>query len=560
VRVVYPPAGATIAVRDSTFIFGSVGSGRASLSINGAPVTVEPNGSFLAWLPVPPATAPAYAIVAARGADTVRVNHRVVIPSVRPPLADTGRLVVDSTSVFPRTPREVQRGELVRVSVRAPATATVHVVPSTGPAIPLVNVSRATGRDGDDPLLWATDLRAEELARGATLSIARGADTVRLPLGQVSIADTMPRFAVIGVAPSVVPDTDRVVIGKPFPGGTYKWFLLPGTIVQVTGRIGDAVRVRLDSSLEIWLDSTEVRPLPAGTPAPRRVTANARVAAGAGYSDVVIPIGERPAYLMTQTDRTLELTLYGVQGNTDITSFVANDSLVRQVTWRQEGTDRAHYTLELAEAPFGYLVLWRNGAFVVRVRQRPAVDSRAPLKGLTIAVNAGHPPAGSTGPTGLYEAVPTLEISRRLARILEARGARVVMVRTTPDALALALRPVIARRGGAHAFVSIHLNALPDGINPYRAHGTGTYYFYPQSEPLARVVQSALVGRLGLPNLGVFYDNLSDIRQTWMPSVLCEGAFIIIPAQEAALRTPEFQERYAQGVADGLEAYFRTLK
>jgi N-acetylmuramoyl-L-alanine amidase len=41
--------------------------------------------------------------------------------------------------------------------------------------------------------------------------------------------------------------------------------------------------------------------------------------------------------------------------------------------------------------------------------------------------------------------------------------------------------------------------------------------------------------------------------------VLCEGAFVILPDQEAALRTPEYQERYARGVADGVEAYFRSL-
>ena len=45
-----------------------------------------------------------------------------------------------------------------------------------------------------------------------------------------------------------------------------------------------------------------------------------------------------------------------------------------------------------------------------------------------------------------------------------------------------------------------------------------------------------------------------------MPSVLCEGAFLMIPEQEAALRTPEFQDAYARGVAEGLEEYFRTLR
>jgi N-acetylmuramoyl-L-alanine amidase len=45
----------------------------------------------------------------------------------------------------------------------------------------------------------------------------------------------------------------------------------------------------------------------------------------------------------------------------------------------------------------------------------------------------------------------------------------------------------------------------------------------------------------------------------WMPSLICEGAFLMVPEQENAVRTAEFQERYARGVADGVEAYFRLF-
>ena len=38
-----------------------------------------------------------------------------------------------------------------------------------------------------------------------------------------------------------------------------------------------------------------------------------------------------------------------------------------------------------------------------------------------------------------------------------------------------------------------------------------------------------------------------------------EGAFLMVPEQENAVKTPEFQERYARGVADGIEAYFRLF-
>src|SRR5678816_851597 len=52
IQVVYPDSAARIEVRDSTFVFGSVGDGAASLHINGASVPVSPNGAWLAWIPV----------------------------------------------------------------------------------------------------------------------------------------------------------------------------------------------------------------------------------------------------------------------------------------------------------------------------------------------------------------------------------------------------------------------------------------------------------------------------------------------------------------------------
>ena len=117
-----------------------------------------------------------------------------------------------------------------------------------------------------------------------------------------------------------------------------------------------------------------------------------------------------------------------------------------------------------------------------------------------------------------------------------------------------------ARRANAEAFVSVHFNAYPDGVNPFRArNGTNTYFFFDHAEPLARAVQRGLVREIGLPDMGINYDNLAVARQSWMPAILCEGAFLMIPEQEAALRDEAFQKRYAKGIADGLEEYFRAL-
>ncbi|HEU4566203.1 MAG TPA: N-acetylmuramoyl-L-alanine amidase, partial [Gemmatimonadaceae bacterium] len=398
------------------------------------------------------------------------------------------------------------------------------------------------------------------LRAGATVVVARGADTVRLRVPPVQpVADSLPRWALLGAETPAASDTDRVVIVRPTPGGTYKWFLLPGTQVEVTGRSGDFARIRLDGALEAWVSTSEVRPLPAGFAAPRRVASNARLVPQPGWVDFVLPVGDRPPYLVEEGERELVLTLYGTQATTDIINYRSSDSLVRVVTWEPLSATRSRYTLRLASAPFGYLVLWDGGNLILRVRRPPAVRADAPLRGRTIVVDPGHPPIGATGPTGLYEADATLAIGTRLREELERRGARVVMTRTTAAPVALGDRPIIARRADAEALISIHLNALPDGINPFTAHGTGTYFFHPQAEPLARAVQAGMVRRMGLRDLGVYYDNLALARPTWMPAILCEGAFIMMPEQEAALRTPAFQAAYARGVADGVERWFRSL-
>lgn len=549
-RVVYPPAGALIAAPDSNFVLGSVGSGDALLSINEARVPVLPNGSFLAFLAMPPREQPVYDIVVVRGADTVRLRHPITRPRAPVPLATGGPQLADAASLAPTGLHLRLPGEAIRLSIRAAPDTRVDLVAAVGARVTL---PPAIG----DSILREADVPVELLADGAMIVATRGSDSLRVSAPRAAVV-AAGALAMVGVAPSTLPDTDRVVIGRPVRGGTYKWFLLPGTVVEVTGQSNDAVRVRLDRDLHVWVDSTEIGLLPAGSARPLRVVGNGRVVVGptGEWTDVVLPLAAPAPYAVEPTADGLELTLHGVTANTDIINYATADSLVARITWEQERTDRARYRVSLRETLAGYLVLWRPGALVLRLRRMPRVDAARPLAGLTIAVDAGHPPAGSTGPTGLYEAVATLAISERLRALLEQRGARVVMTRTGPGALGLAERPLAARRANAHAFASIHLNALPDGVNPFRAHGTGTYYFTPHSVALARAVQRGMIARLGLRDLGINYDNLAVIRPTWMPAILCEGAFLIIPEQEAALRDPAFQEAYALGVADGLEAFF----
>ncbi len=474
--MVYPPEGYTLAVRESTFVFGSVGNGDATLTINDAPVTVNPNGSFMAFLPVP--------------ADTA-YTLRATLP--------TGE-----------TATAVRR-------VRYPA------------------------RDG--------------APRPAAVL-----DTVDYPR-EVMLANTNE------YAQS---DTDMVTVARPVAGGTYKYFLLPGTMVQATGRLGGSVRIRLDSQLEAWVDANGVADgtgardaerasKAAAVARPRRISA-ARAVMGYGFTDIVLSMGTRAPFAVDQAGDRLSLTVYNARANLDIIRYDTRDPMVQLVRYEQVSDDRVRFDVDLRHHPVGYLVMWRAGSLVLRVRHLPPIDPTAPLRGRVIAVDAGHPPGGAMGPTRLREPEATLPIAEQLKELLEARGARVVMLRSTADAVALGARPIEARRENAEAFVSIHLNAFADGANPFAAaRGSGTFFFHPQSEPLARLVQDRMVRHLGVRDEGIFFNNLAVARATWFPSVLCEGAWVVMPEQEAALRTREFQRAYAMGIVDGLEEYFRGL-
>jgi len=352
-----------------------------------------------------------------------------------------------------------------------------------------------------------------------------------------------------------VSDTDDRIIARPSPRGTYHWFLLPGTRALLTGYLGDMARVELDPAQSVWVRRRDVHA--AGREEPVERVGAMSLRSAPGWVDLTLPAHVPPAYLVREVPGGLTLTLYNVRADT-VLALPNADTLVRSVQ-AEPGPDRVVYHVTLTRPMFGYLVLYEHGTLTLRVRRPPVVDPRSPLRGQTIVVDPGHPPVGATGPTGLWEPVATLAVGLRVRALLAARGATVVMTRTSPDPVPLGDRPIIARRANADALVSIHLNADADGQDPFRDNGTGTYYFHAHSGPLAQDVQDALVPRLGLPNRGVIWKNLALCRPTWFPSVLTEGLFIIMPDQEAAIRTPQYQDAYARGIVAGLTRYFASL-
>ena len=351
--------------------------------------------------------------------------------------------------------------------------------------------------------------------------------------------------------------TDSLIIGRNAPGGTYNWFFGRGTHAVAVARLAGMVRLRLSEGTHAWVPAGEVFQLPEGTPPPFAAVGSLEVQRASFGATLRVPLGTRVPVSFTETAESITITVHGAAGDIDWTRYAPGDALVRRIDWRQEA-DRVVLEVHLARPLWGYRSRWRGGDLLVDLRTPPCPDRDDPLRGRSIAIDPGHPPAGATGPTGLTEAEANLAIALRLRAYLERSGAQVFLTRTDGAPLDLTQRVRLAEAAGAEILVSIHNNALPDGVNPFTGHGSSVFYNHAPSLPLARAVQDALVRRLGVRDLGVGRGDLALVRPTWQPAILTEGLFMIVPAHEAALRGEVGPDRYALGVYDGLRAFLAT--
>ncbi len=597
-RIVYPPAGTAITTRDSNFIFGQTGTGAASLTIDGQEVPLAPNGAFLAFLPVPAGdSVGVYHLIARAGADSVVLEHRVRLPRrFEPPPG----LWIDRGSLEPRGNRWAEPGEMIRVAARAApgAEVTLHLpngivvplAPDTGSRTELYGpFDRQPGRVAEAEVARyagvfpATVLgaplpgvSAAQIPPAATccsgapaaesllamVVAVRGADTVqeRLPLRLALLDPSRRAVVVLDDDTAHAGNTDGAAVGKPLPEGTFEWFFRNGTVAAVSGRAGDQLRVALSRLSSAWVAQPDVAgTLPAGTPPPFSRVALVRLTPGDSAVSARVALSARIPFKVDEDERSLTLRFYGARADLDWLQYGGTDPLVRRMWWAQPNDDEVTVTFELAGPVWGYRSRWQGTDLVFEIRRPPAINRAHPLRGRVIAVDPGHPPAGATGPTGFQEKDANLGVGLALQRLLARAGARVVMTRSTDTAVGLYERTNLAEREGAEILVSIHNNAFPDGVNPRENNGTSAYYFQPRSVRLAMLVQEGMLRTMGLRNLGIGRGDLALVRPTWMPAVLCEGAFLMIPEQENALQTPAFQERYARGVMQGIEAYLREV-
>lgn len=221
---------------------------------------------------------------------------------------------------------------------------------------------------------------------------------------------------------------------------------------------------------------------------------------------------------------------------------------------------------------------------------------------LIIAIDAGHggKDPGAHGPSGVQEKKVTLAVARELARQIDADpGMKAVLIRDNDSFVALPQRYMRARNAQADLFISIHADAAPSQA----ASGASVYVLSTRgassqaarwladkenavdlvggvslddkdrnlsavlldlsqsatmraSDDVANQVLSALkkVGKAHKP--GIERANFVVLRSPDVPSMLVETGFITNPGEEKKLDDPDYRQRLAAAIKQGVRDYF----
>jgi len=166
--------------------------------------------------------------------------------------------------------------------------------------------------------------------------------------------------------------------------------------------------------------------------------------------------------------------------------------------------------------------------------------------------NSGVYDSGAVGPNGVREEQVNFTICGLIKEYLTTAGVEVVYNQVESNTQAVNH----ANASGADLYIAVHCNSAEDP----KAHGTEVWYGGSvASLGLATCIQRQVVETLRTAGRGVKKGNWQVTRDTHMPAVLVEIAFVSNPVEEKILNTYYQQVEIARAIARGVTDYIMTL-
>lgn len=170
----------------------------------------------------------------------------------------------------------------------------------------------------------------------------------------------------------------------------------------------------------------------------------------------------------------------------------------------------------------------------------------------TVIIDPGHGGHDNGAQWGrVYEKHLALDTAVRLQRNLESLGYQTVLTRRSDYFVSLPQRVQIANRYKNAIFVSVHFNYTWK----QDVHGLETFYYNAGGQRLAWFVQKSLVRLTRTEDRSAKFARFYVIRNTLMPSILVEGGFVSNEFERERIKSGQFREAIARGVAEGIHRY-----
>ena len=162
----------------------------------------------------------------------------------------------------------------------------------------------------------------------------------------------------------------------------------------------------------------------------------------------------------------------------------------------------------------------------------------------------------------LLEKRMTLNTTLLTRKYLDEMGYRVILTRSRDVYISLPQRVSVANRNKAALFVSIHYNAARNE----EAKGIEVFYCdkaaaerVRASHRLANSILYHLLDETAAKSRGVKRGNHHVTRETEMPAALVEAGFITNNEERELLKSREYQDRIAKGIAQGIDKYLKSV-
>lgn len=214
------------------------------------------------------------------------------------------------------------------------------------------------------------------------------------------------------------------------------------------------------------------------------------------------------------------------------------------------------------------LLYWHNNGIPTFIPQR--------IPNATLIIDAGHggEDGGAVSPNGTIESNINLEISLRMAGLMDLYGIPYHLLRDTDRSLhdencnTLREKKVSDLRNRANTIedtpdavvISVHQNIFSNS----KYHGAQVFFSnHEDSFPLAQIAQNTLRSALDPTNTRTptaIPSSVYLMNHISCPAILVECGFLSNPAEETLLKTHEYQTKLAVSLVSAYITYQETAK